>query len=200
MRSFLIVSPDEKKTKEKIVSLANENQAKILNFELKTISQSRELKRIIKLSYQNKLAIVIERVEKASLPALNSILKDIEEARENIIFILTAKSVKSVIPTIVSRCQIVKIKTEKKDNIPTDYSSFISQKMGLNFLQINKIKKREEALEFLGNLIQFCRKDIRQKPKNPKTLRCLIYSSQALSAIRSNGNIKLQLTRMVINL
>lgn len=201
MNSFIISSTDKKGVEKKINEIVKKNQAIVSEFKLKTIEDARELKELTKLSHQQRLAVIIKEVEKASLPALNAILKNIEEPG-NVIFILTTRNIKSVMPTVVSRCQIIKLTSKRGENkdINPEYLAFLNKKKGLQLLYVDKIRKREEALEFLEGLIQFCEKSIYQKEKDPKTSRCLIYASQALSAIKSNANVKLQLTRMVINL
>lgn len=61
-----------------------------------------------------KRVYIINYVEKLNTQAANSILKFLEEPEENIIAILTTNDLQSVLPTIVSRCQIVNLKTNKK--------------------------------------------------------------------------------------
>jgi len=202
MNSFIIASTDKKRIEEKINEIVKKNQAIVSEFKLKTIEDARELKELTKLSHQQKLAVIIKELEKASLPALNAILKNIEEPGPNIIFIITTRNIKSVIPTVISRCQIIKLTSKREENkdINPEYLAFLNKKKGLQLLYVDKIKKREEALEFLEGLIQFCEKSIYQKERDTKILRCLIHANQALLAIKSNANVKLQLTRMVINL
>jgi DNA polymerase III subunit delta' len=55
--------------------------------------------------------IIIKRSEIESLPAesANSLLKTIEEPNPKILFLLFAKDVQSVLPTIASRCQVLNL-------------------------------------------------------------------------------------------
>ncbi len=50
---------------------------------------------------------VIERAELLRAQAANALLKTIEEPPKNVVFILCARTVAAVLPTIVSRCQVV---------------------------------------------------------------------------------------------
>lgn len=50
---------------------------------------------------------VISDIERASLPAANALLKTLEEPPSQIILLLTAARRDQVLPTIISRCQIV---------------------------------------------------------------------------------------------
>ncbi|BCX14937.1 MAG: hypothetical protein KatS3mg088_620 [Patescibacteria group bacterium] len=202
MNSFLIVSKDEEKIEEKIEEITKTNSAIKSNFSLKKINDARELKQLTKLSHNQKLAIIIRNIEEASTPALNAILKNIEEPNQNIIFILTTKNIKSVLPTVVSRCQIIKLKSEEKIDakIASKYLEFLNLKKGSQLLFINKIQKREDALKFLKELILTCQENIHQEENREKIANCLIQAHQAILAIKANGNVKLQLTRMVINI
>lgn len=202
MNSFLIVSKDEKKTEEKIEEIAKTNNAIKSNFSLKKINDARELKQLTKLSHNQKLVVVIRNIEEASIPALNAILKNIEEPNQNVIFILTTKNIKSVLLTVVSRCQIIKLKSEEKIDPKTasKYLEFLNLKKGSQLLFINKIQKREEALKFLKELIMTCQENMHQKENREKITNCLVQAHQAILAIKANGNVKLQLTRMLINI
>lgn len=54
-----------------------------------------------------KRVYIIHNVENSTSEALNSLLKFLEEPRNNILAILTCSSVEAVLPTIVSRCQVI---------------------------------------------------------------------------------------------
>lgn len=80
-----------------------------------------QLKTDVTLSIQeefNKSAIenenvkiyIIDQIEKAPISSLNKLLKFIEEPTSNIVAIFTSNSVSSILPTIVSRCQVISLK------------------------------------------------------------------------------------------
>ena len=80
-----------------------------------------QLKTDVTLSIQeefNKSAIesenvkiyIIHQIEKAPIASLNKLLKFIEEPTSNIVAIFTTNSVSSILPTIVSRCQVISLK------------------------------------------------------------------------------------------
>jgi DNA polymerase III delta prime subunit len=62
--------------------------------------------------YENKQIYVISDATKLNSSSANTILKFLEEPEENIIAILIANSRYKVIDTIVSRCQILSLKTD----------------------------------------------------------------------------------------
>lgn len=80
-----------------------------------------QLKTDVTLSIQeefNKSAIenenvkiyIIDQIEKTPVASLNKLLKFIEEPTSNIVAIFTTNSVSSILPTIVSRCQVISLK------------------------------------------------------------------------------------------
>lgn len=64
----------------------------------------------------SKKIYVIESVEDLSLEAANSLLKILEDPPRYLVFILLAKST-NILPTILSRCQIVKLPTPPRSQV-----------------------------------------------------------------------------------
>ncbi|MBQ9181443.1 MAG: hypothetical protein IJ134_02290 [Bacilli bacterium] len=60
---------------------------------------------------------IIKNAEKLNISAANSILKFLEEPEENIIAILLTNNIHEMLNTIISRCQIVKLKSSSDENI-----------------------------------------------------------------------------------
>jgi DNA polymerase III subunit delta' len=54
-------------------------------------------------------AILIERAEKMTVQAQNSLLKTLEEPAEETFFILVAEDVSTLLPTVVSRCRVIHV-------------------------------------------------------------------------------------------
>jgi len=72
----------------------------------------RELQRTLALTpYQaeNRIALLL-RFEEANLNAANALLKTLEEPPPNVVMILTAQSQEDLLPTIVSRCESVRLR------------------------------------------------------------------------------------------
>lgn len=59
---------------------------------------------------ENVKIYIIHQIEKAPISSLNKLLKFIEEPTSNIVAIFTTNSVSSILPTIVSRCQVISLK------------------------------------------------------------------------------------------
>jgi len=92
-----------------------------------SIEQVRELiSKLNKKSFLSKYKIaLIANVDKLGLEAANSLLKTLEEPSANTVIILTATSRENLLPTIVSRCQVVSFQPVKKDEI---YNHVLSKK------------------------------------------------------------------------
>ena len=62
----------------------------------------------------NKKIYIINKADKLNISSSNSLLKFIEEPEEGIIAILVTESINQLLPTIVSRCQILTLKNKKE--------------------------------------------------------------------------------------
>jgi len=134
------------------------------------IEQIREIRKEIELKpfRSKKKVYIIDKAEKMTLEASNCLLKTIEEPPYYAIIILICSKIDPILPTIVSRCQIVnfglvtslKIKElllNKIDNLEKDKAEIISKlaqgSIGKAFkLSADKgyFIKREEVLDYLS--------------------------------------------------
>ncbi len=120
---------------------------------------------------------VIEEAGRMSEGAANSLLKILEEPPEDTIFILTTSSPQDILPTIISRCQMVRF-TQKPEIIKR--SGEIGEKilplMGTNeipdiFREIKSIAgNKEEATEIVDFLALWYRDILLLKEKNEKSM------------------------------
>jgi len=110
--------------------------------------------------YQALLKIaLLNEAEKLTLPAQHALLKTLEEPPSNSIIILTAPNKEVLLPTIVSRCQIIRIRSEKIDfdqsilNYQLSIiNSTLSSTPGQRLLIAEKVSSsREQTLEFCQN-------------------------------------------------
>ena len=76
------------------------------------VEQIRELRKSVLLApYQAPFRIVLLlRFEEANASAANALLKTLEEAPSKVILILTADNVEQLLPTIVSRCEVLRLR------------------------------------------------------------------------------------------
>lgn len=75
---------------------------------------------ITKSLYNNKKIYIIKYAEHLNSASANSILKFLEEPEENIIAILLTKDLNSVVNTILSRCQIIKLSHVQNNDDSSD--------------------------------------------------------------------------------
>ncbi len=76
------------------------------------VEQVRELQRSLSLSpYEANYRIaLLLRFEEAHASAANALLKTLEEPAPKVLLLLTAESVESLLPTIVSRCEVLRLR------------------------------------------------------------------------------------------
>ena len=172
MHAFLLVNTDP-------IQFAKDQNAKVIPFELQKIEDTRNLKKLVKFKFNEKTAIVISDIDNATNEALNAFLKNLEEPSPNLIYVLTAKNLKNVLPTIISRCEVVQsVKTS-----PQTPTNSINYKDGLN------IKDRDEALKFVEDLVNI---DYQKRDFNN-----IENYLQTLQNLKANGNVSLQMTNLV---
>lgn len=88
----------------------------------------------------NKKIYIINNAELLNVQASNSILKFLEEPEENIIAILITKNIYQLLPTIVSRCQIISLKKNNNQEKIID-------------------KEIKEKLEYINNFVKYLEKE-----------------------------------------
>jgi len=195
MHAYIIVSkfPDELYADiEKHLDLKS---YKLVPFELKSISDSRSLIAFLKLSLPEKTAIVIKNFEEATEECSNSLLKTLEEPQENLIFLIHTKNENLILPTIKSRCKILRITKPSGSKDLSDIKDFFEMRLFDKYSFLNKMK-REDAQIFSGRMIEFLVADFKRLPKGgcAKTLENAIILKKNLQA---NGNTNLQLLKFL---
>lgn len=76
------------------------------------IDQIRELEHTLSLApYQSKYRVaLLLKLHEASVESQNALLKTLEEAPQKVILLVTADSPESLLPTIVSRCEVLRLR------------------------------------------------------------------------------------------
>lgn len=135
--------------------------------------------------------------QNSSIEAQNAMLKILEEAPINVLFLLTAPTAGSLIPTIVSRAKIITLTQRKigkvKDAVFTELSG-LAKKRGLGKINFGvfEAKKKEEAVALVDQMISFFSASMREKNEGTeaKILKELIKERTLLQ----NNNLTPQLT------
>jgi len=68
---------------------------------------------------QYKIALLL-RLEEAHLSAMNALLKTLEEPNPNVVIFLTCDNLENLLPTIVSRCEIIRLHPMSFDRLKLD--------------------------------------------------------------------------------
>jgi len=201
MHAYLFSGPDVDEVTKKVADFISDRKLKAIEFHLETIGQVRDLKNFVKLAQDANTIILIKNIDHATVPACNAFLKTLEEPQKNVQFILTASSVHSILPTIVSRCQVVKVTSSKRQVTRFEnLEKFLSASVGGKLATIDKIRGREEALSFIENIIYQLHGTLHHQDKDLKTIaQNLEFANFTLSALKANGNVGLQLTNFTLN-
>lgn len=201
MHAYLFISQNLNSDGE-ISKLAKKLHAKILDFPIAKIEDARNLNNLIRLSFDEPNLVVCKNIHEATEEALNAFLKNLEEPQENIYFALTAPSVRKVLPTIASRCQIMK-SDEGTDEI-TDHKEseeFMDMGVGEKLNYIGNIKDRSEAVNFAERLVFFMHSQLHKKGlKYNETADNIVSATETLTRLKANGNVNLQLANLVSQL
>jgi DNA polymerase III delta prime subunit len=174
-----------------------------IEYPIVKIGDTRDLNDLIKLSFGEPTLIVCPNIHQSGEEALNAFLKNLEEPQKNIYFALTAVSVRKILPTIVSRCQIVKMTNDKSqiinENIE-EIEDFLKMTPGARLSYIDKIKIREEAIEFAENMVLFMHRSLHDNEvKYDIDIENIKLALETLTRLKANGNVNLQLSNFVIN-
>ena len=193
MHAYLLIGTNSEELKAKSEELAKKFGAKIINFPLKKIADVRDLGSLLKTTFPDPTIIYSERIDEAGEEALNAFLKNLEEPQPNIYFVLTAPSTRKVLPTIISRCQVIRIRNQEsgilnKENIEL----FLKQTAGQKLAFFDTIKDRDKAKEFVESLIFYL-----HEKRDFKNMEILL---QTLTRLKANGNVSLQLTNLVVRM
>lgn len=206
MHAFLIVGNDSKELKTNIQELAKKLKAKILEYPLAKIEDSRNLNSLLRLHINEPTLVVSYNIHEATEEALNAFLKNLEEPQENVYFALTAPTSAKVLSTIVSRCQIIKStnqtaslrgQIQKSTNEETE--NFLGMTIGKKLTYIDKIKDRQKAIELVENTVNLLHGKLHSdQVKYSYIAKNIEAATQTLTRLKGNGNVNLQLTNLII--
>ena len=201
MHAYLLVGSEISSLKKQISHLAGKLGAKEMEFPLVKIGDVRNLNSLIRLTFDMPTLIICQNINEAGEEALNAFLKNLEEPQENIYFALTSPSVRKVLPTIASRCQIVKV--EGRISPAADYreiEDFLKMSKGEQLKYINRFRDRGEAIEFVENMVFFMHRSLHENgikySVNPENIKLAL---KTLTGLNANGNVNLQLSNFIVN-
>ena len=134
-------------------------------------------------NHKNKI-IIIYKIDQFSLESQNALLKSLEEPGDNNYFFLTTNKPSKIINTIISRCQIIKLKNDfflSKDTKPL----VISDQIKTNLIQSENISKdKNQVLPFLESQLKTYQQMILKNPtaKNSQIIQKILKSINMIEA------------------
>lgn len=193
MHAYLFINTSE----EDILKKVKELQARQIDFVLNKIEDVRELSKFTKLKLTEKTAIVVKNFSKASEEAQNAFLKSLEEPQANLYYFLVADEEEGILPTIISRCEVVYGTALNNKQYENEYDGFWKKSTGEKLKTISLFTKRDDAIRFANSLISSGHTEFL---KNHEITDFLEATQELKRNLEANGNITLQLTNFIVNL
>lgn len=210
MQSILIIGTTEK-TRGKALEIIKQNN--ISKFDVDTLETEKAVgigdirllqKRVfLKPLKSEQKAVILEAFQGMTIDSQNAFLKLLEEPPNNTIIIVLTNSLDFLLPTILSRCNIITLeKYEKleKEAFEEYLKSLKAIQKGGNALKLaqDNGKNREEALKFLENLMLAAHENL----ENDKTLIKLFKNMQKTYTIIKTTNVspRFALENLFLNL
>jgi DNA polymerase III gamma/tau subunit len=143
------------------------------------IDQVRELEHSLSLkphSFPPKIGLVTQ-AEKLTIEAQNALLKVLEEPTGDSVLILAAPRKENLLPTVVSRCQLIalpekaeiELSQEEIKKLSQELEKFLKSSPGKRIQLVNDIKTRDEAIAFCQAQLVLWRELLLKQLKQPKS-------------------------------
>lgn len=172
------------------------------------IDQVRDLKRLLSLKpyYAPPKIALIPEAEKLTFEAQGALLKLLEEPPGETIFVLTTAQAENLLPTIVSRCQMINLPPESEislteeeiKNYQEELAKILKSSPGERIKFTEQIKSREEAEKFCQIQLFLWRERLLKNPttENTKVLREI---QKTLKYLAANVNPRLALENLLLS-
>ncbi len=173
-----------------------------------TVGQVRQIRTdaFVKPHSANRRVFVIEEAHRLNEQAQNALLKVLEEPPQSVIFILITPSKTALLDTIISRCVVLSLYSDKAQN--NDYTDMAEQFLNVLFsgsdYELLKLltpleKNRLAAQTFFEELAQTCVKRIKNNNGYARVLNLIFDDTKYyLSLLETNINMPLLLSTVVI--
>lgn len=191
MHGYILLGNNRTLIEKKIKELGE----RVLEFQIKGIEQVRELRKSLSLKFNQKTVVFIQNIDEATLEAQNALLKILEEPQENLIMVASARQRGLVLPTVLSRLQMINLHEDialDKERENTIFQ-FINMDAAGRIQQIAGVRNRKEAESFLEDCIKYGHHLLLQELDIADWLAEVI---DVYLAIKNNGNVQLQMLRL----
>lgn len=183
MVSFIVVSVDKKKRAAHVEKLASEQEIDAFDITIiekdatdKKTTQSigiEDVKQMQKkiflkpIKSKNK-AVVIAEAHLLTPEAQNALLKVLEEPPANTLILLNTNTKEALLPTIISRCQVIelenepmKLKDKDREELQTFLANLPDMTIGEKLKKAEKLAKdKDKALKWIEKLIIVAREQL----------------------------------------
>ena len=146
-----------------------------------TVENIRQIKKFLsQRSYSHDTKVVIiPQADLLNLESQNTLLKNLEEPGDNNYFILTTSKPHALLPTIISRCQTIKLISRVEPQTIIQFPQNINQALAL----ADDLAKDKTAVKpFIDHQISAYQQTLIDQPHHTLIIKQLIKSSQMLNA------------------
>jgi len=208
--------------KPKKVKFANDPDLSQLTGETSIgIDQVRELEQNLSLkphSFPPKIGLIAQ-AEKLTIEAQNALLKILEEPIGDSILILTAPRQENLLPTVISRCQLinlpekaeVEISQKEIKELTQELEKILKSSPGKRIQFVDQMKTRDEAIDFCQTQLVLWREILLKKIKqsrrskdpfgqlsNQEISTTIRQIEKALKFLKANVNPRLTLDNLLL--
>lgn len=217
MQSYLIVGGTRRERIAKAEKLAGKYRVSqpdkiILDADRSLgIDQVRRLQHQLSLKpYSSKYKMaIIAAAEKLTVPAQNAMLKILEEPPNKTVIILACPTGEALLPTIVSRCQIISLLAKPQIEIDEKEQNFqialVKKILNVGVGERIKLaaeiaKNRDKAIAFCqAQLIIWRKKMIADKNRQQQSVRVVRLIQKTLKMLEANVNPRLAIENLLFN-
>ncbi len=173
------------------------------------IGEVRELKHSLsrKPFQSDSLVALINDAQRLTIPAQNALLKLLEETTDQMYIILIAPSDNQFLPTVISRCQLIRLKVAETDLNVVNTKTITGILSQLN--QVGAADRLNAVLPYIGTkeaAIEFCTDLLRVYHQSIPAQNLLLTTAERLNNIQSainylhnNVNPKLVIENLVLS-
>lgn len=219
MRAYLIVGGNSSSRTSKIAELfqkikpnsdpVSDPDTQVIGGNSIGIENVRELERIISLKpFASTPKVGIIEADKLTFEAQTALLKTLEEPPGDAVFILHSPNTNLLMPTIISRCQVVNLPPESEIQMTNEEKN--QQELFLNRILNCSSSERIVIAEEAGitakeEAEKFCRIQLflwRQKlleSKSPKVVKTIKEIQKTLRYLKANVNPRLAIENLILS-
>jgi len=170
------------------------------SLKIETVRQLQELSSFKPYSWPISL-FILSQLETASLPSQQALLKILEEPPAHIRLLLFCTTSQSLLPTILSRCQLLNVESDTARNqqetnqgtAQTWYDQIQSSSYGAIVTLVDSIGEREAAQTLTNSLIKYVYRELQlnvQTDRRSQLVKQLQILVTLLEWLKVNANVK----------